>query len=399
MAEGRTDKPNIVVILADDLGWGEVGARHVGDVATPNIDAIAQAGVTFTDGYVPANLCVPSRAGLITGRYPQEFGFYRNPKRPYPASFGLPDGETTLAEALRARGYATGMVGKWHLGMKSADHPQLHGFDEYFGPLDTDHPYFGETSGNPILSGTTPVPASGYLTDTLAAEAAGFIRRRAGQPFFLYVPFTATHSPLQAKPEVLARLGYIRNPKRRLVAAVLASLDEGVGRILAELWATGVAERTAVVFLGDNGCGACRNRPLRGGKGTFWEGGIRVPFILAWPGRVGAGTSYGEPVIAMDLFATFLRAAGGASPGVVDGIDLLPYLQGAGGSPHDYLFWGGRAKGATRKGEWKLVGSELYNLRQDLSETTNVAASNPGTVAELRQARQAWLQTHQPALW
>ena len=263
----------------------------------------------------------------------------------------------------------------------------------------TDHPYFGETSGNPILSGTTPVPASGYLTDTLAAEAAGFIRRRAGQPFFLYVPFTATHSPLQAKPEVLARLGYIQNPKRRLVAAVLASLDEGVGRILAELWATGVAERTAVVFLGDNGCGACSNRPLRGGKGTFWEGGIRVPFILAWPGRVGAGTSYGEPVIAMDLFATFLRAAGGVPSGVVDGVDLLPYLQGAGGSPHDYLFWGGRAKGATRKGEWKLVGSELYNLRQDLAETTNVAGNNPAVVADLRQARAAWLQTLAPAIW
>ena len=141
--------PNVVVILADDLGYGEVGARHQGDIATPNIDAIARAGVVFTDGYVPANLCVPSRAGLLTGRYPQEFGIYRNPPMPYPANFGLPGGETTLAEALRARGYVTGMVGKWHLGKKAADHPQKHGFDEFFGVLDTDHPYFGETVRQP----------------------------------------------------------------------------------------------------------------------------------------------------------------------------------------------------------------------------------------------------------
>lgn len=397
--EGRTDKLNIVVILADDLGYGEVGAFHVGDVATPNIDAIARAGVTFTDGYVTASQCVPSRAGLLTGRYSQEFGFYRNPQRPYPANFTLPPSEITLGEALRARGYATGMVGKWHLGMKAEAHPLLHGFDEFFGVLDTDHPYFGETSGNPILRGNTPVPASGYLTDTLAAEAASFIRRRAGQPFFLYVPFTAIHTPLQAKPDVLARLGYIQDPKRRLVAAVLASLDEGVGRILAELQATGIADRTAVVFMGDNGCTNCQRFPLRGGKGTFWEGGIRVPYILSWPGQVVAGQRYGQPVMSTDLFATFLRAAGGTPPSGADGVDLLPFLRGAGGTPHPYLFWGGKTNGATRGGDWKLVGNELYNVRSDLGETRNVASTNPAVVANLRQARAIWLRTLKPALW
>ena len=329
LAEGRTDKPNLVVILADDLGWGEVGARHVGDVATPNIDAIAQAGVTFTDGYVPANLCVPSRAGLITGRYPQEFGFYRNPKRPYPASFGLPDGETTLAEALRARGYATGMVGKWHLGMKSADHPQLHGFDEYLRAARHRPPLFRRDlrQSHPERHRSRP---GLRLSHRHAGRRGRRLHPAPRRPAIL--PLRPVHGDPQPAPGQARGAGaaeaHIRNPKRRLVAAVLASLDEGVGRILAELRATGVAERTAVVFLGDNGCGACRNRPLRGGKGTLWEGGIRVPFILAWPGRVGAGTSYGEPVIAMDLFATFLRAAGGVPSGVVDGIDLLPYLQG-----------------------------------------------------------------------
>ena len=391
--------PNVVVILADDLGYGEVGARHQGDIATPNIDAIARAGVVFTDGYVPANLCVPSRAGLMTGRYPQEFGIYRNPPMPYPAKFGLPSAETTLAEAMRARGYVTGMVGKWHLGKKATDHPEKHGFNEFFGVLDTDHPYFGEQSGNPILDGTTQVAASGYLTDTFAAEAASFIGNHADERFFLYVPFTATHSPLQAKPEILARLRHITNEKRRLFAGALVSLDEAVGKITAALRSAGVAGNTITVFLGDNGCGGCRNKPLRGGKGTWWEGGIRVPFVLSWPGQVAAGKRYIEPVMSFDLFATLLRAAGGTPAGVVDGVNLLPYLRGGSGTPHPYLFWGGKGAGASRKGKWKLVGNELYDLVNDIGETRNVAGTNASVVADLRAKRNAWLQTHKPELW
>ena len=205
-AEARA-APNFVVILADDLGYAEVGAHHVGDVATPNIDAIARAGVTFTSGYVTGNVCTLARAGLLTGRYQQEFGVYRNVPASSSTTVGLPAAETTLAEALRAQGYVTGMVGKWHLGVQPPFHPQRHGFDSFFGVLKSDHPYFGEQAGNPILAGTSPVPASGYLTDTLAAEAADFISDHATAPFFLYVPFTAPHVPLQAKPEILARPG------------------------------------------------------------------------------------------------------------------------------------------------------------------------------------------------
>ena len=216
------------------------------------------------------------------------------------------------------------------------------------------------------------------------------------------MPFTAIHTPLQAKPEVLARLGYIADPKRRLVAAVLASLDEGVGTITAALRNAGVAGNTVVVFLGDNGCSTstgCRNKPLRGGKGTWWEGGIRAPFMLSWPGQVTGGRNYTQPVMSFDLFATFVTAAGGTPGGVVDGVDLLPFLRGGPGVPHPYLFWGGKSVGATRKGNWKLVGSELYDLGRDLGESKNVAGAHPDIVADLRRARTAWLRTLKPALW
>ncbi|MGD9510356.1 MAG: sulfatase-like hydrolase/transferase [Geminicoccaceae bacterium] len=401
--------PNLVVILADDLGYGEVGAQHVGDVATPNIDALARSGVTFTDGYVTAPSCVPSRAGLLTGRYQQELGIYGNPPMPRPANSGLPAGQITLADALRAQGYHTGMVGKWHLGEEPQDRPLQHGFDEFFGVLESDHPYFGEQESspkpfhNPILRGTTPVPASGYLTDTLAAEAASFIERNASQPFFLYLPFTATHGPLQAKPDVLARVDGLAS-KRRLFAAVLASLDHAVGTVRRAIEDAGVADNTVVVFLGDNGCGlgrrtGCRNTPLSGWKYGYNEGGIRIPFVMSWPGRIPAGMRYGEPVISLDLFATLVRAAGGTPPGSVEGVDLLPYLRGADGTPHDYLFWGTRSTGAVRRGRWKLLDGALYDLSQDIAEQDDVAAGNPDVVADLLRAREAWVRTLAPALW
>ena len=402
-------KPNIVLILADDLGYGEVGARHAG-VPTPNIDAIASSGVTFTDGYVTAPSCVPSRAGLLTGRYQQELGFYGNPPMPRPANTGLPEGQATLADALRAQGYHTGMIGKWHLGDDARDHPQQHGFDEFFGVLESDHPYLGEQEesvkpfSNPILRGTTPVPASGYLTDRFASEAASFIRRNAAQPFFLYLPFTATHGPLQAKPEVLARFADLRHQRRRLFAAVLSSLDDAVGEVTRAIADAGIADDTLIVFLGDNGCGighetGCRNTPLRGWKYSYYEGGIRIPFMMSWPGQIPAGGRYGEPVSALDLFPTFVQAAGGTPPRFAEGVNLLSYLRGAEGAPHDYLFWGTQSAGAVRHGRWKLVNGALYDLGTDISEQHDLAPAKLAVVADLLQARDEWIRKLAPSLW
>ena len=304
--EGRTDKttgpttkPNFVVFFVDDVGYGEVGAVHQPDVSTPNIDAIAAAGVVATSGYVIAPVCAPSRAGLLTGRYPQSFGIYKNPPpetSPGRLNGGLPSTAGTVAEGLRTLGYATGMVGKWNVGYRPDQHPMMRGFDEFFGVLGSDHPYYGEMPGNPVLRGFTPEPQAAYLTDAFAREAVSFIRRHAAQRFFLYLPFTAIHTPLQAKPEKLAQYAGIANTRRRTVAAMLSSLDDAVGAVLQTLREQGLTGNTVVAFLGDNGCGNCKNGPLRGGKGTLFDGGVRVPFIVSWPGALTPGSRSDVPV-------------------------------------------------------------------------------------------------------
>ena len=254
-------------------------------------------------------------------------------------------------------------------------------------------------------------PEVQYLTRAFAREAVGFIRRHQDEPFFLYAPFSATHLPLQAEPEMLARFAYVADVKRRYFAAMLTHLDEAVGAVLDAIRAAGLEQDTLVVFLGDNGCitskSSCRNAPLRGTKLTLWEGGIRVPFLLSWPGTIRAGQTYRQPVSALDLFPTIVSAAAGKSyvDAKLDGIDLLPFVTGrATHAPHGYLFWGSRANGAVRKGDWKLLDLppnpiQLYNLRSDIAETTDLAASKPAIVAELRAARSAWTAMLQPALW
>src|SRR3954454_1286709 len=400
-------RPNIVLIVADDLGYGELGTYGGTQIPTPHLDALARGGVRFTDGYVTAPFCAASRAALLTGRYQTRFGFEFNPIGAENANpdIGLPVGERTLADVLRGAGYLTGLLGKWHLGGTARYHPTRRGFDEFFGFLHEGHSYVPPpwpgvvtwlrrkalpdgTQGrwaspdgglvysthlgnnepdydadNPLLRNSQPVDERAYLTDALTREAVDFIAQHRHQPFFLEVAYNAVHSPMQATADDLARFGRIEDVHRRLFAAMLDRLDEGVGRILAALRDQEVEDDTLVVLLSDNG-GPTReltssNLPLRGEKGGLYEGGIRVPFLMSWEGRPPAGRVDDRPVSALDVFPTALVAAGVPPPGdapSLDGVDLLPFLTEAHrGRPHDRLYWRVGPKAALRLGDWKLV--------------------------------------------
>ena len=398
--------PNIVFIFVDDWGYGDASSRQSG-VPLPDIDAIAKAGVRFTSGYVTASLCAPSRLGALLGYSSQRIGIYNNPPAlpaDWSSNFGLPVGVVTLAESLHQLGYATGMLGKWHMGNRPDQHPLQRGFDEFFGMIGSDHPYYGEMAGNPVLRGYTPEPQTEYLTDVFAREAASFIHRHATQPFYLYFAANAVHMPYQAKPEILATLSAITDPRRQLFAGALISMSQAVGTVVAALKAEGIYTNTLIVLMGDNGgVHAGRNKPLRAGKGTLYEGGIRIPFFASWPGKLAAKTTYAAPVSALDLLPTFLAAAGGLPGARLEGVNLLPYLTGGIPQPDRYLYWGDKKSSAVRRGDWKLkvAGTtvELYNLALDLSEKHNVAGDIANALVrdDLNRARLAWIATLPPA--
>ncbi|MBL8177595.1 MAG: sulfatase [Bryobacterales bacterium] len=411
--------PNIVFVLADDLGYGELGCQGNGEIPTPNIDSIAANGARFTNGYVTAPVCCPSRAGLMTGRYQTRFGHERNliGKANLNPDHGLPLGETTLAARLRAGGYRTGLIGKWHLGGTARFHPRVRGFDEFFGFLHEGHfyyppPYRGGVTRlrvneppydeeNPVLRDNVEVKESSYLTDAFGREAAAFIERNASQPFFLYVALNAIHSPMQAPVPYLKKFEYIRDEQRRLFAAMTASMDEAVGTVLAKLRDLGLEQNTLVVFLSDNGGPTAEltssNAPLRGGKGQLYEGGIRVPFLMQWKGRIAAGQTVHDPVISLDLIPTVLEAASlGAGRLRLDGVSLLGRVTGREKSmPERALFWRYNSSVALRRGDWKIVrqagpgqkqsGYEMFNLKEDPAEMRNRAGEEPGRLAGLRK--------------
>jgi len=408
-------RPNIVVILADDLGYGELGVQGCKDVPTPNIDSIAAAGVRFTDGYVSCPVCSPTRAGLMTGRYQQRFGHEFNPGPAASADvkFGLPLTEVTLADRVKSLGYATGLVGKWHLGFTPELHPLQRGFQEFFGFLGGAHSYFNPllAKANPILRGAEPVDEKEYLTDAFAREAVSFIERHRKQPFFLYLAFNAVHNPMETTDKYLARFSAIPDSRRRTFAAMLSALDDGVGRVLGKLRETGLEEDTLIFFLSDNGGPTPNttsgNGPLRGYKGQVFEGGMRIPFLMQWKRRVPAGVVYRDPVIALDIHPTVVAAAGGVIPAsaALDGVDLLPYLTGESRNPpHQALYWRFGPQAAIRRGDWKLVmqgdgAPQLYNLADDIAEKTDLAAGNPGKVKELQAAYDAWNRELAQPLW
>lgn len=400
-------KPNIIVIVADDLGYADLGCQGCKDIPTPNIDALAKNGVRFTNGYVSCPVCSPTRAGLITGRYQQRFGheFNPGPADNSPANFGLPLSETTLANRLKSLGYVTGMVGKWHLGYTAAYHPQKRGFDEFFGFLGGAHSYVDARTdkANPILQGTQPVDEKEYLTQAFTREAVAFLDRHAKEPFFLYLTYNAVHNPLQAPQKYLDRFAHIQDQKRQKLAAMLSCMDDGVGEVLAKLRELGIEENTLIVFVSDNGGPtpqtSSRNNPLRGFKGTVWEGGVRVPFLIQWKGRLPAGKTFDHPVIALDIVPTAVAATGSllAEIDKPDGVNLLPYLTGkVARPPHEKLFWRFGPQWSIRQGDWKLTKAtgqdrpELHNLATDVGQTNDLAAKHPDIVKQLEAAYQKW---------
>ncbi len=429
-ADESVSRPNIVLILADDLGYGELGCYGGKDIPTPHIDSIATNGVRFSDGYVTAPYCAASRAGLLTGRYQTRFGFEFNPigARNENPDVGLPDAEKTIADDLRNAGYVTSLVGKWHLGGTANFHPQRRGFDEFFGFLHEGHyfvppPWEGVKTwlrrktlpdggqgrwtsadgrviwsthmgyfepaydaNNPVLRDSQPVNETEHLTDAITREAVDFVNRNHEQPFFLYVAYNAVHSPMQGTDKYLAKFSHIEDIHRRIFAAMLSHLDDGVGNILRTLEQNKISEDTLVVFLSDNG-GPTReltssNAPLRGEKGSVYEGGIRIPFLMQWPNQLPKDATYSHPVTSLDLSATF-RSISGQPHRDTDGVNLLPFLTGTiTKPPHTELFWRIGGRQALRAGEWKIVRHgrgnsaanwELYHLAVDLDESENLA--------------------------
>jgi arylsulfatase A-like enzyme len=427
----KGSKPNILVIVADDLGYGDIGVHGGKAVPTPNIDKLAAAGVRCTNGYVSAPYCSPSRAGLLTGRYQTRFGHEFNPHVGVEGKLGLPLDQRTLADLLRAAGYATGLVGKWHLGFSKDHHPQARGFDDFFGFLVGGHNYalhkdatpkFASTmSQNLIYRGRDVQKLDGFATDLFTDEAIGFMKKNKEKPWFLYLAYNAVHTPLEISDKLKERVpADVKDPARRGYLALLLGLDDAIGRIMAHLRESGADENTLIVFISDNGGSGLApflayntgiNRPLRGNKGQTLEGGIRVPFFVAWSGKLPKGKTYDQPVIALDVLPTACAIAGIKTPATADGVNLLPYLSGEKrGAPHEALYWRFGPQKAVRKGNYTLVdwrdfekktnsGWQLFDLSKDIGQQNDLAAKQPDIVAELSKAWQRWDAKNIAPLW
>ena len=425
-------QPNIVLIIADDLGYGDLGCYGAADASTPHLDRLAERGMRFTDAYVTAPICSPSRAGLLTGRYQQRFGYFDNWDTEL---VGLPSSEFTLAQLLRREGYRTSLVGKWHLGYSPNQHPTELGFDEFYGFLQGAHDYYdlslpsiapekssfqkrlrpfaGDSPFNePLYRNTEPVSDRGYLTERFSDEAVGFIERNHRQPFFLVLSYSAPHAPQQAPREQVARF-QTGDPIRDAYLAMVAVLDTGVGEISKTLSRLGLEKNTLIFFISDNGgweskdsdpywYSGSSNAPFRGGKRRLYEGGIRVPVIVSWPGEIPAGSTSSQLVSSLDVLPTCLAAAGSQllRDRIFDGHNLLE-LPPDGTPLRDHLVWTMEPDRtyAVRKGRWKLIHlegeTELFDLSQDSGEKQDLSVRNPDRVAQLQaiyQADRSWMR-------
>ena len=429
ITSSKEEMPNIILILADDLGYADVGFNGSKDIMTPHLDQIAANGVVFKEGYVSYPVCGPSRAGLITGRYQDTFGFGKNPLyAPKDPNMGLPLSEQTIADMLKLSNYKTLAVGKWHLGAHETLRPLKRGFDEFFGFLTGGHRYFphewdledetkvtsqGAAYRTKLLRNEKRIEEKEYLTDALSRESIDFIERNSNNPFFIYLAYNAPHGPLQATDQYLKRYDHIKEKNRKTYAAMVSAVDDGVGNIVSKLKEKGIYENTIIYFLSDNGGrlrGDSDNGELRGKKGNLFEGGIRVPFVMQWPAKVKGGQIYNNPVISLDIFATSkaLTSPNIVSKNELHGVNLIPFLTGEKNhAPHDNLFWRNNLMqndpnlrvetSAVRNQKFKFIKNKeavaLYDLKNDISEKNDIKNQEIEVYNKLVNDHKEWLKT------
>ena len=462
-----SERPNIVMILADDLSYTDISLMGGSLVETPNIDSIGNSGVVFTNAYCSSSICAPSRASMLTGRYQQRFGFELQPNTRYATNRleyfvfkhvldigfwrvadlavpkkadrekqGVPPSEVMLSEVLQAAGYTTGILGKWHLGAGDDFIPNSRGFDYQYGFYEA-HTLYADPEEGGIINNRLDefsdrqqwkrgrkglsairindevIEEDEYLTDRIAEETVEFIRENRGNPFFAFVPFNAPHVPYQVPESYFTRMSHIDDFSRRVYAAMVQSLDDAVGYIMDELEVLGLAKNTLVIFASDNGgaffTGAMDNGRYKGGKFTNFDGGLRVPLMIRWPGRILPDTLYEDQVGLFDLFPTVTKAAGIADTEslALDGVDLVPFINGAaaGEVPHRILFWKTLYNRAVKKGKWKLIINDwdssrlLYNIEIDEAEKHDLTMQHPDVVDELYRELLDWERELVPPLW
>ncbi len=432
--KSTSKRPNIVIFLADDMGYKDAGFTGATDIKTPNLDALANAGVVFSQGYASHPFSGPSRAGILSGRYQQRFGFEENPAYDTQNNYmGICVDEVLFPARMQEVGYTTGGIGKWHLGASLPFHPNNRGFDYYYGFLGGGHDYFrvdlniteeesaaiknseegsvAEGYYQPLIENNKPVVFDGYITDVLSEKAVEFIDDNAEKPFLLYLAYNAPHSPLQAPEEDIARYSHIKDEKRRIYAAMVDVMDRGIGTVVESLKRNGLYENTIIFFMSDNGGpqgqgytphNGSDNGDFRGGKGQYYEGGIHIPFMLSWPAKIKAGTQYDYPVNTLDVSRTAVELAGGDALGErpMDGVNLIPYVTGeCNEAPHEAIFWKGSSgsKFAVLSSDRvKYVRNkpqdtpQLYFLNKDVSETKDKVEGNENLVDELKGFWDIW---------
>lgn len=398
------DKPNIIVIMADDLGYHDLGFQGSKNIKTPVLDKLAASGTVFTDAHTTASVCSPSRAGFITGRYQQRFGHEANCPR---GKDGMDLSEYTMGQAFQSLGYKTFLIGKWHLGATEEQYPTNRGFDEFWGLREGSRSYWydpkkNDKDGNPhaIEHNGQQVKFEGYLTDRMTDQAIDMINSTK-KPFFMFLSYTAPHGPMHAKPDDL------KSAQNVAYWAMIQNMDENIGRVIDLLEQKKIRKKTLIWFLSDNGgiAAVASNKPLNGKKGIKFEGGQRIPFIMNMPGKVPSGKFEGT-TSAMDIFATSYKMAGGkTTPKPLDGVSLMPFLTGEKpGSPHEKLFWRKQEGSSVRIGDWKLIKTAglpimLYNLKDDIGETKNLSKEMPEKVQGMLKELTAWEEDKVAPLW